>query len=88
MQIELTPDQNSFVELGIQEGRYRDREEALRDALALWEKRERARIELLASLDVAEKSLDSGEGEEYAPDSLGSLVDSVKTRGQSRLRSA
>lgn len=55
MHIELTPAQNSFVDLGIQEGRYRDREEAVKAALALWERRERARMELLSSLDAAEK---------------------------------
>lgn len=62
MQVDLTPEQNSFVELGIQEGRFRSREDAVRAALALWEKRERARVELLASLDAAERSLDAGEG--------------------------
>ncbi len=39
MQIELTPAQNSFIELGIQEGRFRDRDEAVRQALALWARR-------------------------------------------------
>ncbi|HWG19141.1 MAG TPA: type II toxin-antitoxin system ParD family antitoxin [Terracidiphilus sp.] len=82
MQIELTPAQNSFVDLGIQEGRYRDREEAVKAALALWERRERARVELLSSLDSAERALDAGEGEEYAPESLDSLLASVKARGR------
>lgn len=85
MQIELTPEQNSFVELGIQQGRFRNREDAVRAALALWEKRERARIELLASLDSAEQSLDAGEGEVYSVDQLGSLVESIKARGEARL---
>ena len=85
MQIELTPEQNSFVELGIQEGRFRSREDAVRAALALWEKRERARIELLASLDAAEESLDAGEGEEYTLEGLSSLVEDIKTRGAARL---
>ena len=85
MQVELTPEQNSFVELGIQQGRFRSREEAVRAALALWEKRERTRIELLASLDEAEKSLDAGEGEEYTLEGLGSLVESIRERGAARL---
>lgn len=85
MQIELTPEQNSFVELGIQQGRFRSREDAVRAALALWEKRERARVQLLASLDSAEMSLDAGEGEEYALNELGSLVESIKTRGAAKL---
>ena len=85
MQVELTPEQNSFVDMGIQEGRYRDREEAVRQALVLWEKRERARIELLTSIDAAERSLDAGEGEEYTNSTLDGLVDSVRERGMSRL---
>jgi Arc/MetJ-type ribon-helix-helix transcriptional regulator len=85
MQVQPTPEQNSFIDLGIQEGRFRDREEAVQQALALWEKRERARVELLASLDLAEKSLDAGEGETYTSDSLHELVKGVKERGISKL---
>ncbi len=85
MQVELTPAQASFVDLGIQEGRFRNSEEAIREALALWEKRERARVELLTSLDSAEQALDAGEGEEYTIETLPSLVQSVQERGTSRL---
>lgn len=85
MQVDLTPEQSSFVELGIQQGRFRDREEAVRQALALWEKQERARVELLASLDLAEQSLDAGEGEDYPIDNLSSLVESIAQRGKTRL---
>jgi putative addiction module CopG family antidote len=85
MQIELTPAQSTFVDLGIQEGRFRNTEEAVREALAQWEKRERARVELLASLDAAEQALDAGEGEEYTLETLSSLVESVKGRGAARL---
>jgi putative addiction module CopG family antidote len=85
MQVELTPAQASFIELGIQEGRFRDSEEAVRKALAEWEKRERARVELLASFDAAEQALDAGEGEEYTMETLPSLVQSIKERGAVRL---
>jgi len=85
MQIQLTPEQSSFVELGIQEGRFRNSEEAVRQALALWEKRERARVELLASLDLAEHSLDAGEGESYTADTLHQLTQSVQQRGLAKL---
>jgi putative addiction module CopG family antidote len=85
MQIELTPAQNSFIDIGIQEGRFRDREEAVKQALALWEARERSRIELLTSLDAAEQALDRGEGEDYSPDNLGSLVEAVRDHGKSSL---
>jgi putative addiction module CopG family antidote len=85
MQIELTPAQNSFVELGIQEGRFQSRDEAVRQALALWENRERARLELLSSLDAAERALDAGEGEDYSSENLGALVESVRKRGNANL---
>jgi putative addiction module CopG family antidote len=85
MQIELTPAQASFVDLGIKEGRFRNSEEAIRQALAEWEKRERARVELLASLDSAEEALDAGEGEEYSLETLPSLVESIKERGTAGL---
>jgi Arc/MetJ-type ribon-helix-helix transcriptional regulator len=85
MRIELTPEQNSFIDLGIQEGRFRDSLDAVQQALAQWEKRERARAELLASLDLAEESLDAGEGEEYTSETLQRLVSSVEERGRARL---
>jgi len=85
MQVELTPEQASFIDLGIQEGRFRDTEEAVRIALAQWEKRERVRVELLASIDSAEQSLDAGQGEEYTLETLSELIQSVKQRGASRL---
>jgi putative addiction module CopG family antidote len=85
MQVQLTPAQNSFVDLGIQEGRFRDSDEAVRQALAQWEKRERARVELLASLDLAEQSLDAEEGETYTSETLHELVASIRERGRARL---
>jgi len=85
MQVELTPEQASFIALGIKEGRFRDSEEAIRIALAQWEKRERLRVEVLASVDAAEHSLDAGEGEEYTADTFAGLVQSIKERGASRL---
>ena len=85
MHFEHTPAQNSFVDLGIQEGRFRDTDEAVRQALAQWEKRERERVELLASLDLAEQSLDAGEGETYTCETLRELIESVQMRGIARL---
>jgi Arc/MetJ-type ribon-helix-helix transcriptional regulator len=87
MRIDLTPEQNSFIGLGIQEGRFRDSLDAVQQALAQWEKRERARAELLASLDLAEESLDAGEGEEYTSETLQRLVLSVEERGRARISS-
>jgi Arc/MetJ-type ribon-helix-helix transcriptional regulator len=60
-------------------------EEAVQQALALWEERERARVALVASLELADQSLDAGDGETYDAESLHELVASIKQRGLSSL---
>lgn len=62
MNVELTADQQAFVRQAIESGRFRTAEEAVREALALWEVRERRRAEILAAVDAAEASLARGEG--------------------------
>ena len=78
MQIELTPEQVSFIDMGIQSGRFRNADDAMRKMLVEWEQRERARMELLASLELAQHSVEAGEGETYTADTMRLLVDSVK----------
>jgi putative addiction module CopG family antidote len=85
MEIELTPEQDSFVHLGIEQGRFRHAEDAVKDALTLWEKRERVRIELLASLDMAEQALDAGEGNTYTAETVHELAKAVERRGMAHL---
>jgi len=85
MEIELTPEQDSFVHLGIEQGRFRHAEDAVKDALALWEARERARMELQASLDVAEQSLDAGEGSSYTAETIHELARAVERQGMAKL---
>lgn len=51
MNVDLTPDQRALVKRAIESGRFSHEEEAIQEALALWEKRERRRLEILASLD-------------------------------------
>jgi Arc/MetJ-type ribon-helix-helix transcriptional regulator len=87
MQIELTPEQSSFVDLAVREGRLQRPEEAVQQAMMLWENRERARLELLSSLEIADSSIDAGEGEIYTEADLHELVKSVRDRGMARLAS-
>lgn len=47
--------------------------------------RERARVELVTSLDLAQQALDAGESEQYAPESLDRLVKSVTEGGKARI---
>jgi putative addiction module CopG family antidote len=56
----LTHDQKAFVRQAIESGRLRSEDDAVREALALWEERERRRTEILMALDAAEASLAGG----------------------------
>ncbi|MGD0498161.1 MAG: hypothetical protein ABSC23_06970 [Bryobacteraceae bacterium] len=85
MEVQLTPDQIAFVRQAIESGRLRREEDAVREALSLWEERERTRAEILAAVDEAEASLARGEGRSVTPESMLELTESVKRRGRARL---
>jgi Arc/MetJ-type ribon-helix-helix transcriptional regulator len=50
MIVNLTPDQKAFFRDAIASGRLHREEGAMREALALWERRERTRTEILAAV--------------------------------------
>jgi len=85
MEIDLTPEQDSFVHLGIQEGRFRDEKEAVQQALELWEKRERARIELLTAIDEGEASFDGTETVLDSEEDIRIFFKDIERRGRARL---
>ena len=85
MEVQLTPDQKAFVRQAIASGRLRRAEDAVKEALALWEERERRRLEILAAVDEAEASLACGEGRPITQESVRKLSSSVKQRGRARL---
>lgn len=85
MEVQLTPDQKAFVRQAIESGRLRHEEDALQEALSLWEERERTRAEILAAVDDAEASLARGEGRVITEESMRELAENVKQRGHSRL---
>ena len=86
MEVSLTPDQQAFVRQAIESGRVHSEQDAIREALSLWEERERRRMEILAAIDTAEESLSSkGEAQGITEKSVRELADSVKSRGRSRL---
>lgn len=86
MHVLLTPDQKAFAEEAVRSGRLRSEEDAVAEALALWERRERFRAETLAALDTAERSVAAGAGRTLDPDSLQSLAADLKRRGRARLQ--
>jgi putative addiction module CopG family antidote len=85
MEVNLTPDQKAFVRHAIESGRLQHEEDAVREALSLWEERERTRAEILAAVDEAETSLARGEGRTITQESMRELAESVKQRGRARL---
>jgi len=85
MEVKLTPDQKAFVRDAIESGRLKCEEEAVQEALALWEERERIRAEIFAWVDEANASLDGGEGRTITLQSMLDLPTEVKERGRARL---
>jgi Arc/MetJ-type ribon-helix-helix transcriptional regulator len=85
MDVQLTPDQQAFARRAIADGRLRSEADAVQEALALWEERERQRAEFLLTLDDARASLAEGEGRPITPDSMKQLASEVKDRGRARL---
>jgi putative addiction module CopG family antidote len=85
MEVNLTPDQKAFVRQAIESGRLHREEEAVQEALSLWEERERSRAEILTAVDVAEASIERGEGRTITQESMRQLADEVKQRGRGRL---
>jgi Arc/MetJ-type ribon-helix-helix transcriptional regulator len=86
MEVQLTSDQKAFARRAVEAGRLQSEEDAVQQALALWEDRERRRVEFLATLDEARASLARGEGREITPESMQQLSAEVKARGRARLR--
>jgi putative addiction module CopG family antidote len=86
MEVTLTPDQQAFVRQAIESGRLHDAEDAVREALALWEERERKRAEILVAVDLAEAAIARGEGILVTDKSMRELAERVDKRGRQQLR--
>jgi Arc/MetJ-type ribon-helix-helix transcriptional regulator len=85
MEVQLTPDQEAFVRQAIQSGRLQREEDAVQEAFALWEERERTRVEILVAVDEAETSLARGEGRIITQQFMRDLTAEVKQCGRDRL---
>lgn len=85
MDVELTPDQKAFARRAIESGRLHSEQEAVQEALAIWEERERQRAEFLLTLGEARASLSRGEGCVITESSMRPLAREVKERGRARL---
>ena len=85
MEVNITPDQDAFIRQAIRTGRLHRTEEAVEQAMLLWEERERRRLEILGAVDLAEGSLARGEGRKVtSPEEAAQLVEDVRQRGMAR----
>ena len=85
MEVQLTRGQKAFANEAIKSGRLGREEDAVQEALALWEERERTRAEILAAVDEAEASLKQDGGRIITQESMRELAEDVKRRGRLRL---
>ena len=85
MEVQLSPAQKAFARRAIESGRLQSEQDAVQEALALWEERERQRTEFLLTLDEAKASLARGEGRVITQESMQQLARDVKERGRARL---
>ena len=86
MNVDLTPDQQAFVQKAIESGRLASAQEAVEQALALWERRERRRLEIIAMIEEADASLARGEGRELSTkEDTQALADEIKARLRRRI---
>ena len=85
MEVHLTADQESFIRQAIESGRLQRVEDAIEEAMSLWEERERSRAEILMALDAAEASLAQREGRIITDESMRTVAAQVKQRGRARL---
>ena len=85
MAVELTSDQKAFARRAVETGRLVSEDDAVREALALWEERERRRLEFCSTIDEARASLARGEGRPITQESMRELSEEVRERGRVRL---
>ena len=85
MEVDLTADQKAFVREAIASGRISREEDAIREALSLWEGRERTRAEILSAIDEAEASIARGDVRPVTEQTMRDLADDVKCRGREQL---
>jgi len=85
MEVQLTSDQLAFARPAVEAGRLKSEESAVQEALALWEERERRRLELQATIDDSLEAFARGEGRVITQRSVQELSAEVKERGRARL---
>jgi Arc/MetJ-type ribon-helix-helix transcriptional regulator len=84
MLITLTPGQEALVRRAVETSRLSRAEDAVTEALLLWEEQERERAIFLESLEAERAAIGRGEGIAITPESMRALAEDVKRRGRER----
>ena len=82
MEVKFTPEQQAFVRQAIASGRVHRAEEAIQQALSLWKKQERNRVQILAVVDEAEADLQTGQYTDYTVASVPLLAEQLKAEAR------
>jgi putative addiction module CopG family antidote len=82
MEVQLTPDQEEFIRKGMDEGRYKSADDAVRETMAHWEEAQRERLEMIAALEAGEADIEAGRYREYDADSSPGLAEELKREGR------
>lgn len=86
MEVQPTPDQQALIRDAIASGRLHRAEDAMQQALMLWEERERRRLEILATVELSQVSLARGEGRTVTTrEESDQLAQDITRRGMARL---
>lgn len=85
MEVKMTPEQRALVSNAVASGRLQRPEDAVQQALLLWEERDRRHADILVSVDLAEASVARGEGHAITENSVYELAKEVSRRGRARL---
>ena len=80
MKITLTPEQEELIQRAIESGRLKSAEDAVQEALSLWEEQQRDLIELLMALDEAEEDFKTGNFIECDAEGLRDLAEDMKRK--------
>ena len=62
MEVQPTPEQEALISEAVASGRLNRPEQAVEQALLLWEERERRRLEIVSGVELSRASLSRGEG--------------------------
>jgi Arc/MetJ-type ribon-helix-helix transcriptional regulator len=77
MEVRLTEEQETFVRLAVERGRFSRPDEAVHDAMNRWVEMERQRMEIIAAIDESEADFAAGRFTEYTEENSHELAEKI-----------